>query len=50
MDVYLCFESCILVPDEGTYGPKHVAFIDDIIKSVFVFDGNVYVRIKTNSM
>jgi hypothetical protein len=23
------------------YGPKHVAFIADIIKSFFIFDGNV---------
>jgi hypothetical protein len=34
MDVYLCFKSRILVPADGTYGPKHVIFIDDIIKSV----------------
>jgi len=30
--IFTCFKSCTLVPDNGSYGPKHVEFIDDIIK------------------
>jgi hypothetical protein len=30
--IHLCFKSCTLVPDNGPYEPKHVEFIDDIIK------------------
>jgi hypothetical protein len=33
MHNYLCIKSCILVPDDGSQRPKHVVFIDDIIKS-----------------
>jgi len=34
LQIYLCFKSCILVSDDGPYGPKHVEFTDDIIKSL----------------
>ena len=44
--IYLRFKSCILVPDGGPWGPKHIASIYDIIKSVFVFAGNMYKRYK----
>ena len=32
--MYLCFKSCISVPDDGSSGPRYETFIDDIIKSV----------------
>jgi hypothetical protein len=34
MHIDLCFKSCIVVPDDVPYRPKHVAFIDDIIKNL----------------
>jgi hypothetical protein len=30
--LHLCFKSCTLVPDNDPWGPKHVEFIDDVIK------------------
>ena len=30
--IYLCFKSHILIRNDGPERPKHVAFIDDIIK------------------
>jgi len=33
---YLCFKYCTLVPDDGTQGSKHVAFIEDIIKRLLL--------------
>lgn len=46
MQIYLRFKSCILVADGGTWGPKYVAFIYDIIKKFFcVFNGNMYANI-----
>jgi len=50
MHIYLCIKLCILVPNDGPSGPKHAAYIDDIIKSFFffAFNGNTCtpVRIK----
>jgi hypothetical protein len=37
MHNYLYFKSRILVPDFGPSVPKHVAFIDDIIKRLLCF-------------
>jgi hypothetical protein len=37
MHIDLCFNSWIVVPDDVPYGPKHVAFIDDIIKILLCF-------------
>jgi hypothetical protein len=43
MHIYLRFKSRILVPDGDPWGPKHVAFIYDIIKSVGAW-GSVVVK------
>jgi hypothetical protein len=32
MHIYLCSKSCILVPDDGSEGPKEVAFSADVVK------------------
>jgi hypothetical protein len=37
MHIYVCFQLCILMPDGGPSGPKHVAFIHNISKSLFHF-------------
>jgi hypothetical protein len=37
MHIYLCIKLCILVPNGGPSGPKHVAYIDDSIKSFLNF-------------
>ena len=34
--IYLCFIPSILMAHDGPLRPKHVAFIDDIIKSLLV--------------
>ena len=33
--IYVCFKSHILIRNDSTEEPKHVAFIDDIIKGLF---------------
>jgi hypothetical protein len=35
MHTNLYFKSSILVPDDNPKGPKHVAFTDDIIKTLW---------------
>ena len=45
MHSYSCFRSCILVPDVGPYGLKHVAFIGDIIKILCLTVIYVYANI-----
>ena len=47
---YLCFKSCILTPDDGPYGSKYVAFINDIVRSLLCLKVTyIYIYIYTNT-
>ena len=35
MYIHMYHKSCVFVPDDSPWGPEHVAFIDDIIRSLF---------------
>jgi hypothetical protein len=39
-----CSKWRILVTNDGPQGPKHVAFVDYIIKIFVVFDSNTYIN------